>query len=425
MAYDRRRGDVCDARLEPDFAREVVGHSKTSDGSWRFACCACGADVFGRGGHEGGVIGHFAHARIRPCAYGSAPESDEHRELKTFVARSIADHAGWEAGIEVTSPRWRADVMATEGGFDMDAVFAFSARPDDGARTGRLVVFEIQHTKQSPSETNRRTDRYRKDGCEVVWIFDHEVILRREAPAVRVTKADTSDRWLVVEGLYRRRTVPLRKFVHAVLDGDVRHDTMPGYHGKPPVTAWLFGSDLRLRDRRRERAEATTRTMRLLKEAGVQARRSREEDATRAYAAIVDAPQGPIAIHPWPGAGPEVLARLNGFAMVIPRNRSERENLARAITAPVVLLDEFNADTMAAVEPVQSPEPDASPSQESVMPHTEAADPTDPPDAGRRRFVVAGAETKRDHPAEVPSSRLRRLGTWLPKRRSRRSRPDA
>src|SRR5437660_12308373 len=77
------------------------------------ACTGCGGAMHAKVSNRG--VRFFAHDR-RPDACAAAGESEEHRLLKTQLARA-ARAAGHVADLEVTAVHrgWRADVLVTAG----------------------------------------------------------------------------------------------------------------------------------------------------------------------------------------------------------------------------------------------------------------------------------------------------------------------
>lgn len=98
---------------------------------------------------------HFHHERLADCDVEHRPESTEHLRTKAAImlaARSV----GWMARDEVPDGperHWVADVLAE--------------------KDGRRIAFEVQWSRQTPTEYERRTDRYAADGVETVWFAAH------------------------------------------------------------------------------------------------------------------------------------------------------------------------------------------------------------------------------------------------------------
>lgn len=262
-ALDRAAGRYIYARLVDDFHDRFVGKSKL-DGDFRFECPGCGGAVYATAGGpprldgRGMVVskprvGHFAHYR-KTCAYqtASAGESEEHRALKYFVADVIERCHGWHAALEVPGPGWRTDVHA-EVSFDLGATI--------GRHTGsgREVVFEIQHTREAPAETRRRTALYERAGCEVVWLFDDDRARQvGRDPAVVVNRLPDGT-YSVTRGVWCPRQgsprVDLATFVRGVLDGLVSLEEIPSGPRSVRRWEWVWASDMKDLERRRRNHE--------------------------------------------------------------------------------------------------------------------------------------------------------------------------
>ena len=133
-------------------------------------CQACGGSMHAKVSPRGSRF--FAHDVARSdCPLNG--ESPDHRLLKSAVAAAVRA-AGWHATLEATGPdlRWRADVLATS---------------PDGSRR---VAWEAQLAQQHDDDTRARTDRYTRDGVEVVWIFER--LIRGDVPAVTIEIHQTS-----------------------------------------------------------------------------------------------------------------------------------------------------------------------------------------------------------------------------------------
>ena len=430
-AFDRERDQVVDARLTPNFQIEVVG-KRREDGSFPYGCRVCGADVVGKGGHGTKVRAYFAHQPGEACGYGSAPESEEHRQLKTAVAQCILRREGWEADLEVPDSRWRVDVLARHF-FDLDAVYASRSAQE----RSRVVAFEVQHTRQRPGTTHDRTERYRKAGYEVVWIFDHQTPLG-PYPAVRVERIAGPERWEVVEGIWARRRLTQRMdlcdFVGAVLAGGVSHELLPSYTAASPAPsgglagrsfpipirealalrpgaaaarkgrlyaakegperAWVLAGDLDVLRIRRDRAVATSWLMERLREAGADARLSRIDDQSAAYATIVEVGGRRVAVHPRPSQAQEmaVLDRLAGSSAVIARDEGDRQDLRRRLPAGpvrILLSDELDVVALASVlTPPPQPPTATPPATPAPPPRRPTATPTRRPRRVRHASLV-------------------------------------
>lgn len=182
----------------------------------------------------------FAHSRTGECT--TAPESMEHLLAKEQIARAIRS-AGWSATIEQsgTSPNgqaWKADVLANHGG------------PNS-------VAFEIQWSKQSRDETERRQQVYRESGIRGLWLFQqHDLPVDEKTPASRLVFDAATRRfevWLpsaeylpgFVNARDRNETrhwshkVELGEFVVGALTGKFRY----GFPTNTPVPLVLDGAE--------------------------------------------------------------------------------------------------------------------------------------------------------------------------------------
>ncbi|MFO6453367.1 MULTISPECIES: competence protein CoiA [unclassified Aeromicrobium] len=110
-------------------------------------------------------LGHqfFAHDKATNCA--SAGESMAHRLLKIRLANAIRD-AGWNAELEVSGERWRADILAT------------------CPVSGRRIAFEAQLASATITDLSERTARYEDDGVEVCWVSDEGKVWTSGVPSI-------------------------------------------------------------------------------------------------------------------------------------------------------------------------------------------------------------------------------------------------
>ena len=104
----------------------------------------------------------FAHDSGVGC--GSVHESLGHLRIKSAVAQAVRT-VGWTPLIEETIGTQRADVLAI---------------PPPGAEV-LPVVWEVQLSEQTDSETARRTRAYRAAGADVVWLRPHRSASNRLA----------------------------------------------------------------------------------------------------------------------------------------------------------------------------------------------------------------------------------------------------
>jgi hypothetical protein len=437
-AFHRDLEQLIYAALEDDFHYRYIALPKRPDGTSQLECVACQADVFGQGGRPGGKQrGHFKH-HAHGCPYGHATQSEAHRRLKAFVARCVEAHDGWEAGVEVARHGWRADVLATRRWtIDPDAVFARAGKAE------REIVFEIQHTAQSPAVTRRRSQQYQDVGCEIVWLFDRPSgHLGTAEPCVEVKGPDGA--YLVDGGIWspprsHRPPTSLSTFVTSVLDHDVEYRTVPTGPrprrceppGSPPMAWVLLHDDNELRrqlaiDKRRDdRDRATAQVIERLDANGWPTERPRFDDAGAAYATVIDGGYGPIAVHPYPKNVDRVRgAILSAMSAVIARNPGElRQLAAQPVNAPILLLEDFSPTRAPAPAPNRPHTPRA---PMGAFPAVPAAPPAPLPTslAAARPAPAIGPQpdvTPSRSPAPPTPKRSRRLRTWLTGRRHRRS----
>ena len=95
---------------------------------------------------------HFFRHRTRPETCDWGPESDEHIDLKTEVAKAIAT-VGWSSEEEKIGPDWKADVLATRG--------------------KASIAFEIQLSPQGQAQTTMREERDFKANVLPWWIVNN------------------------------------------------------------------------------------------------------------------------------------------------------------------------------------------------------------------------------------------------------------
>jgi competence protein CoiA len=156
-------------------------------------CCDSGA--FLRSSKLG--TKHFVHRRAAGCA-GSG-ETYQHLWAKAEVVHASIE-AGWRAATEVAGDGWRADVLASRG--------------------ETRVAFEVQWSPQDETEGLLRQQRYREAGIRGCWFFRGELPApgRRELPMFALRADDEQVAVVELAG----RTYPMRGFVMALLDGQVR-----------------------------------------------------------------------------------------------------------------------------------------------------------------------------------------------------------
>lgn len=190
------------------------------------------------------LIRFFAHRTLSPeCPAGR--ESEAHIMLK-LALRDAVLAAGWEAELEFTSDRlgpqagsdrWEADVLAASPG-------------------RQPVALEAQLANQSVFEAQGRTERYLRNGVDVIWFARHRRSWTLSVPAVAVSP----DNLTVVGGLCRfndetnaldAAEAPLAKFVAAYLGGEVA--TVPiarkeGFISKVGLARFAAAEERRLAD---------------------------------------------------------------------------------------------------------------------------------------------------------------------------------
>lgn len=118
----------------------------------------------------------------------------------------IAHRLGWKADAEVRVPCGRiADTLLERG--------------------GRRVAVEIQWSQQAPADYRTRSDDYREDGIEVVWVTSHSV--EDDSPELPVMVQVVGDRSLgnltpgvLVSAQRHLFTGTLREFIARVLAGE-------------------------------------------------------------------------------------------------------------------------------------------------------------------------------------------------------------
>ncbi|MDO5897887.1 competence protein CoiA family protein [Agrobacterium sp. Azo12] len=159
-------------------------------------CCNAGVTL--RRSKRG--IQHFVHKVIGNCT--SAPETEHHLRLKE-IAVEVARRYGWTVETEVRGvtpdgEEWIADVLAR--------------------KNNAKVAIEIQWSPQTPEETLRRQERYRKSGVRCLWLFRHAGFpIAAELPAVQVSAVD--------DGYATRLSdisMPLQTFLDAAFDGRLK-----------------------------------------------------------------------------------------------------------------------------------------------------------------------------------------------------------
>ena len=97
-------------------------------------------------------IKHFVHQKKSECISGG--ETWQHLLCKTEIVRACKD-MGYDVKTEVSGIDWRTDVLATKQG------------------KSKLIklAFEVQWSLQSLEETQKRQEKYIRDGIRCCWLF--------------------------------------------------------------------------------------------------------------------------------------------------------------------------------------------------------------------------------------------------------------
>lgn len=139
---------------------------------------------------------HFVHARGSDCDSGESPE---HLHLKAVVAMAVAA-AGWTAVTEAPGEGFIADVLAVQN--------------------DSQVALEIQRSRQTLREYERRQSRYETAGIRAVWLAKDLPTGHRAGPDLPLFLVS---RW---EGLPHSvvcgRTIPVPDLIRALLTGKCR-----------------------------------------------------------------------------------------------------------------------------------------------------------------------------------------------------------
>ena len=206
------RGEVIDATIcsDDEFARVHRVRPRAL-----LLCRECGASVHAKESKYG--LRFFAHDRQQSeCA--SAGESPEHRALKYWIA-GVVRRLGW-AALPEEGPRsgdiglWRADLLAVNA---------------DGVRR---VAFEVQLASMTAAEGAERTERYKRDHIETVWITTRHAPWLLAIPGVRAIEFDAElpsepkvDRGLLVTVAgwrqFENAHVALDLFVEGYLNSEI------------------------------------------------------------------------------------------------------------------------------------------------------------------------------------------------------------
>lgn len=142
----------------------------------------------------------FAHGERGECR--STPKSAEHMLVQEVIAKAI-EASGWAANVEFRHPcgEWIADVFAE--------------------RDGQKIAFEVQLSPQHIEETQRRHERYMKDGIRCVWLLPLKKIQAISVfPPLFYLSIGKEDQALTIHLFNRNFANPtLHDFVISVLDG--------------------------------------------------------------------------------------------------------------------------------------------------------------------------------------------------------------
>jgi len=196
--------------------------------AWHLAMPCCQSQVILKKSSLGTQF--FAHKRVGSC--NIQPESREHLFAKDTIARA-AMSAGWDVDTERRAddltPAWIADVLCTLS--------------DRSAK----IAFEVQWTRQTVEETQRRQSVYRAYGIRALWLMRQQYLpISKDTPAFRlVLRQDLKefDVWLpgqaysITSAVRMRRTdrdwgqrVALDDFVRGALGGALKFDPLVDCH---------------------------------------------------------------------------------------------------------------------------------------------------------------------------------------------------
>lgn len=188
--------DCVSSDISCDEWRRLALHLRRRQQSAVLPCC--GARAVPKTSNRGTQF--FAHFKRVKCT--SSAETEEHRRIKQQLLLGCRD-AGWSARTEEVAADgvWRADVLA---------------RLD-----GRAVAFEIQWTRQSPEETERRQHIYKAAGVRGCWLFKAlpRMRERRDVPAFALSFENTHLDPSVRVGAH---TLTVREFASTMLNGDCK-----------------------------------------------------------------------------------------------------------------------------------------------------------------------------------------------------------
>lgn len=186
------------------------------------ACRGCnGAMVAVERTSGGWTSRFFRHKALADCP-AAAGESEDHRRLKTDLARRIRRHSGWTAELEAAGDGWRADVLATGPG-------------------GRRIAWEVQLANSAIADVKERSRRYAAAGVEVVWVALRRTGWFGHVPSL-LLEPDGKGGFTVTDGARALIKRPLSD-LHAVRPG--RFDGPPKLTGtvtRGQTSSWSWGT---------------------------------------------------------------------------------------------------------------------------------------------------------------------------------------
>jgi len=179
----------------------------------------------------------FAHQRSGAC--NTEPESREHLLAKEITARAALS-VGWIAATEsrdlAEPPTWVADVLCTR------------------AEKPGKIAFEIQWTRQTHAETERRQAAYASAGVRGLWLMrQRDLPISRTTPAFRLVLTKDSHvpfevwfpgsryspelavRTRIADGDWGQR-IELDRFVRGALSGALKFDPLLGRRSEVTVS---------------------------------------------------------------------------------------------------------------------------------------------------------------------------------------------
>ena len=193
--------------------------SNAQDHSLHMQCCGAGVVL------KTSKLGtrYFSHARKGPCL--TAPESSEHLRAKEIIATAV-QRAGWVARVEQSGQTndqqtWIADVLASRGGKS-------------------AIAFEVQWSRQSLDETERRQNIYRSASVRGMWFMrQHDFPISKDIPAFMLTFDEQTGEFHVLlpapcfhssfisardklKSEYWQQRIELSRFVEGALRGKLR-----------------------------------------------------------------------------------------------------------------------------------------------------------------------------------------------------------